>query len=218
GWRRERRALLLVAAPILLALLASALGLYPFRGRLILFLVPSTLILIGWGIEAGLVRARTLRVAALAAGLVWLAGAGTACLAWLGSPHREELRPVLEAVSSRLEPGDVVYLHSGAQHAQLFYERTCPACSLETATVVRGAFLAGDPEAIQAEAEGLPRTGRLWALFAHEWWGYGDTERDALVALLRQRATRVETLEAPGAEAYLFDLAGPGEGSEGSTP
>jgi hypothetical protein len=49
--RTRRRLLVLLGAPILVTLLASALSFYPFKGRLIQFLVPSTLLLIGFGIS-----------------------------------------------------------------------------------------------------------------------------------------------------------------------
>ena len=147
-----------------------------------------------------------MRAAVLAGAAMWLLGTGAVLVGWLSGPQREELRPVLEAMAARIEPGDRVYLHSGAQHAQLYYERTCAACRLEPATLVRGRFLSGDADAIRADVDGLAGAGRVWALFAHEWWGYGDAERDEIVARLRARSSRVETLEAPGAEAYLFDL------------
>lgn len=239
GWRIHGRELALVGAPILLALTASALRLYPFEGRLILFLVPSTVILFGWGAEAGAALLGARRGAGPGAdvgrplpravgGLGLLAAAGALTMAslvvlagWLRAPHREELRPVLEAMAERVEPGDVVYVHSGAQHAQLFYERTCPDCRLEGAELVRGRFLVGDEEALRAEIGSLPRAGRLWAVFSHEWWGYGDRERDRIVALLSAEAASVDSVTAPGAEAYRFAFGSAsreGASPEGASP
>ncbi len=235
GWLRRRRELVLIGAPLLLALGASAARLYPFQGRLILFLVPSTIVLAAWGLEAGLAASATRRdggamaegarragvgsiagVTLASAALGLIAATGFALAQWLRAPYREELRPVLERVAEAASPGDVVYLHSGAQHAALFYERTCAACRIEAATVVRGSFLAGRPEAIEAELARLPAAGRLWAVFSHEWWGYGDAERDALVAALTARAGPPRTYAAPGAEAFLFDLGA--EGAAASPP
>jgi len=48
-WARDRRALGIVAAPGLFTALAACLHLYPFHGRLVLFLVPSLLLLIAEG-------------------------------------------------------------------------------------------------------------------------------------------------------------------------
>ncbi|MCG8467854.1 MAG: glycosyltransferase family 39 protein [Gemmatimonadetes bacterium] len=207
---RDRRVLALVATPIACALLASALRLYPFEGRLILFLVPSTVLLMGYGLEALVGRRdrRTIAPGALgvaSAAMVVFAAAWVS-LAWCRAPVREELRPVLEQVSASLAPGDVVYLHSGAQHAALFYEQTCEPCRFDGAPAVRGGFpLEGEP-AIRDEVARLPAASRLWTIFAHEWWGYGDIERDRLVARLTELAGPPDSVTAPGAEAYRFDF------------
>lgn len=209
---RDRARLALVASPTALALVASALSLYPFRGRLILFLVPTTLILMAWGVEWGLSSsARFARVlGALAGGVLLLSSAGL-LTDWLRAPYREELRPVLRYVAAAAGPDDVVYIHSGARHATLFYERACPTCRIDAPTVLPGRFLSGRPEAIDEELARLPDTGRLWLVFSHEWWGYGDLERDALVEGLERRGGAVDRFEAPGAEAYRFDPRETGE-------
>jgi hypothetical protein len=54
--RRDRRVLGVLTLPIAFALAASALRLYPFHGRLVLFLVPSLLLIVAEG--AGWLRAR----------------------------------------------------------------------------------------------------------------------------------------------------------------
>jgi hypothetical protein len=48
-WRRDRLVFGLLAAPVLFTFLAAYLRLYPFHGRLVLFLVPTFLILIAEG-------------------------------------------------------------------------------------------------------------------------------------------------------------------------
>ena len=221
--RGRRRELWLVALPTVLALGASAVSLYPFRGRLLLFLVPSTLILMGWGLEAGTPPGRRRWATSLAGWTAAVAFAGCAAaisLQWARAPAREELRPLLERVAAEASPGDAIYVHSGARHAQLFYDLTCAPCRLPTPNLIPGGFLSGREEAIEADLSRLPATGRLWALFSHDWWGYGAVERQRIVAALRQRAKATEVYEAPGARAYRFDLGGPsvGPGGEGYRP
>lgn len=207
GWRAHRARLPLVLGPPALAVLASALRAYPFQGRLILFLVPSTILLLAWGVEwAAAAGPPAVRTAAGGAAGAYLVAAAIILTGWVRAPYREELRPVLAHVGEAARPGDVVYLHSGAQHAALFYERTCPSCRIEHADVVRGGFLAGEADAIRRELEALPRGGRVWLLFSHEWWGYGDLERDAMVADLAVRGRLVERFDRPGAEAFLYEL------------
>ncbi|MDH3733662.1 MAG: glycosyltransferase family 39 protein [Gemmatimonadota bacterium] len=227
AWGRDRRRYVLVAMPVLLALLAAAIRLYPFKGRLILFLVPATIVLIAWGLEAavssrpvaggtpadappGPARA-VARLGGFAAGTLLVVCSSVILAQWLAQPGREELRPVLQHVVANAEPGDVIYLHSGAQHAYLFYERTCESCRVEPGSIVRGGFLSGQDEAIARDLSQLPRTGRVWLVFAHEWWGYGRIERDRMIAALETRSPggSAEVVEETGAAAILFDLGTP---------
>jgi len=223
AWVRDRAALVLIASPVVLALLASALRLYPFKGRLILFLVPSTIILMGWGVDVGVRRLRrrtvsnrsssnssasprrVVRAAFLTTAFIVLLSAASITIAWSRAPYREELRPVLIEMAERVRSGDLVYLHSGAQHAALFYERTCEACGLAPADMVRGGFPLDGEDAVRGELARLPVSQRLWVVFSHEGLGYQDLERDQILTQLESRFGPPDTVTAPGAEAYLFD-------------
>jgi hypothetical protein len=68
-WRRDRRLLGVLAAPLAFALGAAYLRLYPFHGRLALYLAPALLLIIAEGADrvAGTFRARAWRAAVLAA-------------------------------------------------------------------------------------------------------------------------------------------------------
>ena len=77
---------------------------------------------------------------------------------------------------------------------------------------MRGAFLSGDDEAIARDLSLLPAEGRVWLVFSHEWWGYGDIERVRMTDALAQRTTSgapAAAVERPGAEAFLFELRAP---------
>jgi hypothetical protein len=71
-WRRDRRSLGLLAAPGLFALGAAYLRLYPFHGRLALYLVPALLLVIAEGAArvTSSLRNRAARAAVLAAVLL----------------------------------------------------------------------------------------------------------------------------------------------------
>ena len=76
-WRRNRRAAVLVLAPLVAALGAAWIRMYPFSDRVILFLLPIFLLALAAGIEwlrSARVGAFSLRArAALAVGLALLA-------------------------------------------------------------------------------------------------------------------------------------------------
>jgi hypothetical protein len=127
--RRERRLLTMWAGAVALALAAGCLHLYPFEGRLVLFLVPGVYLLVGEGIEQ--IRA-LLRFAPAGGSLV---GAALLILVLMhpvaGSfdglkrpRHFEQLVPVLRHVSEARRPGDAAFVYYAAQYGVRYYLET----------------------------------------------------------------------------------------------
>ena len=214
--RARRQVLVLLGAPIALALLAAALSVYPFRGRLIQFLVPASILLIAFGIE-GAWRLGAQRVTGwtAAVGRTSSAMAAAMCVlsaivlfGWLRAPYREESRPVLQYVAERGRAEDVLYLHSGARHAFEYYNRYCESCRPSASTIYRGRLYGSEGEAqLLEDLDALGGESRVWVVFAHEWWTWGAVEKRMILAWLERRGREVDRLVAPGASAYLFDLA-----------
>ncbi len=108
--------------PIALAFLASALGIYPFAIRLVLFSVPLLALLVAAGLREALVRRRPTGWA-----LIGLLGAVTAVgvlrdLARASVPFGDEhLRPLLQRLERTGRPGEPVYVIAGALPAWTFY-------------------------------------------------------------------------------------------------
>jgi hypothetical protein len=103
-WGRDRTLLALLAAPLGFTLLAACLHLYPFHGRLVLFLVPSFLIVIAegsWRVGERFDR-RAVWVAVLASILLFPT---LTAVYHLGSPrYREDFNPHGDRRPARLEP------------------------------------------------------------------------------------------------------------------
>ena len=213
--RARRSVLVLLGAPIALALLAAALSVYPFRGRLIQFLVPPSLLLIAFGIEgawslraqrASWMRAVGGTSSAMAAALCVLGA--IVLFGWLRAPYREESRPVLQYVAGRSRAEDVLYLHSGARHAFEYYNRYCQSCRPSASMIHRGRLYGPEGEAqLREDLDALSGGSRVWVVFAHEWWTWGAAEKRMILAQLERTGRELDRLVAPGASAYLFDLA-----------
>lgn len=219
--RTRRPLLLLLGGPMVLALLAAAMSLYPFRGRLIQFLVPPSMLLMAFGIEgvwrlgAGPAeRAVGWRVAVARSGSAMAAAMcvlfASVLVDWLRAPYREESRAVFQYVAERGLAEDVLYLHSGARHAFEYYSRYCATCRPRASTIHRGRLYGPEGQAqLSEDMDALGSARRVWVVFAHEWWTWGATEKRMILARLEGWGSEVERLEAPGASAYLFDLSGP---------
>jgi hypothetical protein len=219
--KRGVRALLL--SPMLVTLIASGLKRYPFSGRLLLFLVPSILLLVAAGANAIREIAAT-RSAAIGRILVALLLFHPVLFAARGLIHprtREELWPVLQYMKRHRLPGDRLYLYDGASPAFDYY---APRLGGEAAVTVRGTFggLAGDP---RPDAERLRGGGRTWVVFSHAQRGDGADDERRLLELLDRTGTRLEAFRAPGAAVYLYDMgerdgvnSGAGTSPPGASP
>jgi len=200
--RRRPELLTLVAGPIVLACVGGAVHVFPFAGRVMLFLIPSFLLLIGEGIAVawsgagawGLVRS----VAAGTAGSLLATSALATTLRRLPEYH-EELRPVLESVFREARPGDSVYVLNGAVRAFEYYRTrlspppldvTLGCCSINQWPRYLEAFqrLGGRP--------------RVWLVLAH----WRDSEPSFLLLAMDRFGTRRAEYRAWGAAAYLYEL------------
>lgn len=174
--RRARPVLLALAfAPVLLTLAASAVQAYPFgrneaafealSGRVLHFLIPGALLLVGAGAAAlwnrpG-VHSRRLACVVLA-GTVAAAVAPTL----YDFPYtRHEARGVLRELASRRAPGEALFVDYRAQHYFRFYAR---ALELDRGPILWGACQNPDPRAYINEWERLRSYGRVWFLTSDE--------------------------------------------------
>jgi Dolichyl-phosphate-mannose-protein mannosyltransferase len=135
--RRWTHALLLVA-PALFALLASAIGKYPLYARTLLFLVPALLILIARGIWflAGRARPRPLAAGAGAAfAALFIASVVVPTNHLFVVQDGGELKQAMRYLAHNQQPADSLYVYSRAQY-DLRYYLEC-GCFADRSTVRR---------------------------------------------------------------------------------
>jgi hypothetical protein len=193
---RGVRALLLL--PLAAGFAASAFRLLPLSERVGLWVTPFVVLLAGFGIARLTAVDRpawNLAGAAIGATLVGAAGIAT----WRALPEsREELRPVLEAVSGRLD-GAGVYVYYGAVPAFRYYSSRLP----ELAAAGREGRCARNqwPRYVE-EIVPLGREAKIWVVFSHV--GAQQSEVDFILQALDRLGSRTGAAEAAGAAAYLY--------------
>lgn len=197
--------LALLLGPILLALAASWLGRYPFKDRLILFLAPSAMLLIGFG----LLRLRQIGgqygywVAGVAAALLLAQPAVLAAQAVVSPRTGQEFRAAFDYMNPRIEAGDVVYVYERTGPQALYYLDYRDMRVDEPAVrYVFGTSRRGKWENHQAELDSLLGLPRVWVLFPTNFH-----VRDGL-EYLAERGELIDTHQQPGVEILLYDLAG----------
>ncbi|HTU92113.1 MAG TPA: glycosyltransferase family 39 protein, partial [Gemmataceae bacterium] len=161
--RRPARSVLLIG-PILLALLASALHLYPLGGRLLFFLVPCLWLLAARGID---VLSRRLSVRRAWLGWILPIALLIPALLWAGRllvvvTPRCQFREAFAYVEAHRKPGDVLWV----SHPQVYevYHGREPDLSAYSEL---------------AQVEQAARTGRIWMVCAvagsHERYTAAET-------------------------------------------
>ncbi len=217
-WRqggRRRDAALLLAGPAAVAFAAAVARQYPYKGRLILFLLPSFLLVVALGADL-LARAgpRPSRARAVG-GAVLLLAVAVPPLYVLATDlpvyRLEDTRPLLAWVQARRLQGDAVYAYYGAGQALQFYG---PGYGLPRAGYVLGDCYAAAPRALLHELDAFRGKKRLWVLFSH---AARPIDRPVMIHYLNRIGTRLAAAVVPAHKhatptavyAYLYDLSDP---------
>lgn len=202
---KRDRALVLVA-PLVLCLLASGLRVYPFSNRLLLFVVPIGILLAFGAVEALLERIPrfgAIPAAALAIALVAFPALGAARALRTPRTH-EELRPVLEYVRDRRQPGDAVYLYYAAQFPMRYY---APRIGFGPDDYTQGKIARKSPDRYLRDVDAFRGTSRFWIVFSHATEKRGVDERRYILDYLDTIGTRLDERIEPDAAAFLYDLS-----------
>jgi hypothetical protein len=121
-WRRRRDVALILSAPVVVTLVAAIAHQYPFRDRLVLFLLPCVLLALAAGAES--IRGIASRPhPALGVSLI-VAFAVPAVIALVRNPlpyETERMRDVLVYLQHHRRPGDVVYSFPLTRISLLYY-------------------------------------------------------------------------------------------------
>jgi len=206
-WRSKREYALAFAGILLIAMAASSLQLYPLLERMILFLIPIGLILIGKVMEVLYQRLNTrpvLNFASMLAFSLYLLYAPftTSWGYFLRPKYYEHIRPALAYLQEKVREGDVLYVSYGAVPAFRFYAPGYGLDSMRTESGERADYQ--NPELIQQRLDRLKGQRRVWVLMSHVYEQAGFNERDFILAHLDQIGTKIREIREPDTSVYLF--------------
>ena len=214
--RRAPATGLTLALPLLATVAAALLRQYPFRDRVILFLVP--ILFLGFGeaataAYAGLARLRhevgVVAVAVLTAGVAYP-------VLRVHPPYPfEDVHPIMAAVAQDRPNAPAIFLHYNAAAAFEYY---APRYGFNPSDYSVASCRVSRPSAILREVDSALRgRRRAWVLFVHLTPSLA-IERTDLLAYLDTIGRRLNTISVPGgravgapvpSEAFLYDLSDP---------
>jgi len=206
--RQDQSKFLSLLLPIVVALLASALYRYPFQGRLLLFLVPSLLLLVARGLEA--IRQTTAVIPGLPVlliGFLFLDPVLTAGRHFIRPQGVEEVRSAIDYIERHRSPGDTLYCYYAAAVPLQYYRERGRIGAIEQIT---GVASREEWQRYGDDLDKLRGRKRVWILFSHVWRYSGVDEQVIFLGHLGRIGRVLDSLQTTGASAYLYDLSGNG--------
>ncbi len=209
-FENRRWSLAALLTPVAFTLVASSLKLYPFVGRLVLFMNPILILLVAAGMQENSPSTRpSARIIRLATALLVLAPLASATMGLARPAGKQESRDVLRYLGEHASAGDLVYTYPGFQPSLDYYKRFSKIAGLSNLT-----FLQGDTEqwpTYDADMARLRGHNRIWVYFCRTAPDRGPEEQGVVVAVLDQKGRRLDEFHATGAALYLYDMSIPAQ-------
>jgi hypothetical protein len=209
-WRQRRETALFIAAPFLVTVGAAIAQHYPFRTRLVVFLVPSALLAVaaGAGWLADLARKRSPMLAAVIIAAVLIPP--VMALADAGMPTRvDNYLPFYRHLQANRQPGDAVHVGFLANSSAIYYG---PRFGLQRGDYTLGACHKTDPRAYLRDVDRLRGRKRVWILAkngAVNRVAYATMHRYLETIGVRRATTRVPSGVIDALTLDLYDLSDP---------
>ena len=201
--------------PIGFTLLASGLHKYPFSGRLLLFIVPSILLLIAEGVAQfmGRVRPDAAVVSFTLIGLLFFQPLFFATYDLVRAPRtHEEIKPVLNYIREHWQSGDTLYLYYSARYAFKYYKKDY---GFTDGDYIVGMDLGDNWNNWDDRMNDLKRlrdARRVWILFAHVSHKRGVDEEKLFLHYFDGMGEQRDSYKTDGVAAYLYEPR-PAQGS-----
>jgi len=209
-WRQHRAVALVLAGPGLVALVAALLEQYPFRGRLMFYLVPGMLLAIAAAAEWIRAAVSRIRPALGAAAMTGLALLPVAALVEAPPPYDVEHTTTLLAYLSRhRQAGDVVYVLPLSRIGALFYG---PSVGVMPSDWITGICDRNETRTFVRDVD-RHRGKRIWLLSAGQrpYRAVRQAVRSYLSTIGVKRDSLVfRSLNWESASIELYDLTDPG--------
>lgn len=195
GIRKRSTPILILAMVFFFAFCAAVLCKYPFERRLALYTIPLFILLSAKGAEV-FSKNRNLFITFLIC-LILISPTFKSISKITKHIEREEIKPILEHLDSKLKQNDKIYVYYGAEHALNYYKKN-ELTNLDSWHI--GTSSRNNREKYIQEIDSMKKFERVWFLFSHI---FKDEEKFFLShingKILEQRIDR-------GAHLYLFQF------------
>jgi hypothetical protein len=210
-WMQKRAYAATLGLIFLVTLTASAMELYPVAERMVLFLIPIGMLLIGKTVEAlyqSLQKQPLLRALAtlILSGYLIYGPLVTSTEYFIKPKYFEHIRPSMGFLQEAWRPEDAMYVSNGAVPAFEYYAPMYGLTNGDYITNERDDYK--NPANIISQLETLKGQPRVWILMSHVYENGEFSERTFILDYLNQYGSRKREFRVPGTSVYLylFDL------------
>lgn len=203
-FKSRKQTVIVLLLPAILALIASTLRMYPFTGRLLLYLAPSFFILVAEGTLKifNEIKDSSKTTSICIVALVFYSATGS----FLVKPfYREEFRSMLSYLQQNRQEGDAVYFHKSSRKFIDCYIYTFEW--LPETNYILGKLTDDYIESFKRDVKTLDGKKDVWFVFCHT--GVNNKIDDVNFSLyhLDKMGVQKKKLRRKGASIYLYDLS-----------
>ena len=200
-YKRNFEIIILLFFPIFIHLLISSFELYPFDLRLILYLIPTIIIVAAYGFEYfNDMIFKDLKIDRLRFLSILIPFSILSATPWYAFPlKKEEIKESISYINNKKIENDKVYVYSGAKNAFKYYDKI--GYTNFSVPIILGKGTRADKSTYIERLINL--RGNIWLLFSHN---YNNEEEYIITQLDSLGYNRIETFRAPGSSTYLYDF------------
>jgi len=210
---QNREYAIIIACILLITVIASGLQFYPLFERMVLFLIPIGLILLGKTVEALYQRLQQYQflgilITSVLIGFLVYGPLAISFQSFIDPKYFEHIRPTMEHLRDSWKSGDAIYISNGALPAFRFY---APFYGLEHVTYEFGRREDyKNPQNILSQLDVFKGQPRVWILFSHVYERGDFNEREFILNYLDQNGEKKREFRVPGTSVflYLYELKG----------
>ncbi len=205
-FRNKKTFSIIFIMPIVITILFSIFRLYPFEGRVILFIAPILSIFVSAGIALiySILKKDSKLIASSAVLIIFINPTLNACYHLIRPRAPEELRPVLEFLLKNRKEEDRIYIYYGAVNALKYYQTRFLVFPKD---YILGIESRDDWTGYYRDIERLKGNKRVWFIFSHIATHLGGNEEKLFLSYLNLIGNQIISFTTSGASAYLYDLS-----------
>lgn len=205
-FKKEKPVFYILILPVFFAAMASALRVYPFEGRLLLFYMPYMYLLIAEGLSFMLGRtsviSRLLGVL-LACLIIWYPVNLSMQQMIRRTVYVEDIKSVLDYLKTHAQKDEAMYIYYGAEKAFQYY---APRYGFNNKILIGSSFR-HDWDKYREELSHIRGYKKVWVIFTHIHFKNGQSEEEYMIKFLDKTGTRLDAVRAMNASAYFYTFS-----------